>query len=74
MVAKQIIEDVLDVSRIITGKLRIGPVPLKLVPVIQAAIDVVGPPAWAKQITVAIMAEPGELSISGDAERLQQVA
>jgi PAS domain S-box-containing protein len=70
---KQIIEDMLDVSRIITGKLRIGLVPLELVPVIQAAMDVVRPAAEAKEIVFKTQFDTPELLVSGDAERLQQV-
>lgn len=70
---KQIIEDMLDVSRIITGKLRIGLVPLELMPVIQAAIDVVRPAAEAKDIVIKTQSEAPDLRVSGDAERLQQV-
>lgn len=70
---KQIIEDMLDVSRIITGKLRIGLVPLELVPVIQVAMDVVRPAAEAKQIVFKSQFDAPELLVSADAERLQQV-
>jgi PAS domain S-box-containing protein len=70
---KQIIEDMLDVSRIITGKLRIGLVPLELMSVIQTALDVVRPAAEAKEIELKTQFETPELLVSGDAERLQQV-
>ena len=70
---KQIIEDMLDVSRIITGKLRIGLVPLELVSVVQAAMDVVRPAAEAKEIVFKSRFDAPELLVSGDAERLQQV-
>ncbi len=70
---KQIIEDMLDVSRIITGKLRIGLVPLELTSVIQAATDVVRPAAEAKEIVLKTQFDAPELLVSGDAERLQQV-
>jgi PAS domain S-box-containing protein len=70
---KQIIEDMLDVSRIITGKLRIGLVPLELVSVIQAGMDVVRPAAEAKEIVFKSRFDAPELLVSGDAERLQQV-
>ena len=70
---KQIIEDMLDVSRIITGKLRIGLVPLELMSVIQAAMDVVRPAAEAKEIKLKTQFNTPELLVSGDAERLKQV-
>ncbi len=49
---KQIIEDMLDVSRIITGKLRIGLAPIELSTVLQAAIDVIQPAADVKHIRI----------------------
>jgi PAS domain S-box-containing protein len=71
---KQIIEDILDVSRIITGKLRMGLAPIELSEVLQAAIDVVQPAAAAKQIEVRTRIDSPDLRVYGDAERLQQVA
>ncbi len=52
----QIIDDILDVSRIITGKLRINPQPLDLAPIIQTAIEALRPAAAAKLITVTHLA------------------
>ncbi len=71
---KQIIEDMLDVSRIITGKLRIGLKPVDLVPVIYAAIDVVRPGADAKGIRIEVRVDSPDLQVNADPERLQQVA
>jgi PAS domain S-box-containing protein len=71
---KQIIEDILDVSRIITGKLRIGLGPIELATVLQAAIDVIQPAADAKQIKIRTLVHSPGLLVNGDAERLQQVA
>jgi signal transduction histidine kinase len=70
---KQIIEDILDVSRIITGKLRIGLAPIELASVLNAAIDVIQPAADAKQIKIQTTIDPTVLRVKGDAERLQQV-
>jgi signal transduction histidine kinase len=69
----RIVEDLLDVSRAITGKLRLNVRPIGLEPVIRAAIESVRPAAEAKgiRVDVAVGAEPGQ--VSGDAERLQQV-
>ena len=50
---RQIIEDLLDVSRIVTGKLRINTQPVDLLLVIHAAIDAVRPAAEAKEIEIA---------------------
>jgi signal transduction histidine kinase/ActR/RegA family two-component response regulator len=69
-----IIEDLLDVSRIGAGTLRVAPQPVDLVAVAQAALDAVRPLAATKnvQLTFSPNLEPLE-PISGDAGRLQQV-
>lgn len=71
---KQIIEDLLDVSRIITGKLRVNTQPVDLQLVIQSAIDVVRPAAEAKEIRIQVHADSSALIVKGDTDRLQQVA
>jgi len=70
---KQIIEDLLDVSRIITGKLRMNTQPLDVLLVIHAAIDAVRPAAEAKQINICTHFEAPDLIVKADQERLQQV-
>ena len=70
---KQIIEDLLDVSRIITGKLRVNSLPVDLLLVIHAAIDVVRPAADAKEIRVRTHIGAPDLIVRGDVDRLQQV-
>jgi signal transduction histidine kinase len=68
----QLVEDILDVSRIIGGKLRLNLVPVQLRDVIEAALDSVSPAADAKGIRIA--REFDELApITGDRDRLQQV-
>jgi PAS domain S-box-containing protein len=69
----QLIEDLLDVSRIITGKIRINPRPVDLVPVAGAAVDSIRPAAAAKGIRVEAELDPGAGPVLGDPERLQQV-
>ncbi|MBD2541139.1 PAS domain S-box protein [Coleofasciculus sp. FACHB-SPT36] len=69
----QLIEDVLDVSRIITGKLRLNVRPIELVPVIEAAIDTVLPAAAAKNIQIDSRCDRSVGLILGDSARLQQV-
>jgi PAS domain S-box-containing protein len=69
----QIIEDILDVSRIITGKLSINAEPVELVTVIEQAINAVRPAAEAKGIQVETVFDAGAHRVSGDANRLQQV-
>jgi PAS domain S-box-containing protein len=69
----QLIEDLLDVSRIITGKLRLDVRPMELMPVIEAAIDAVRPAAAAKSIELRTELDPLAGAVSGDPSRLQQV-
>lgn len=68
-----LIEDLLDISRIITGKLRLHVRPIELVPVIEAAIDTVRPAADAKNVRIQSVLDPLAGPVSGDSERLQQV-
>jgi signal transduction histidine kinase len=68
----RLIEDVLDVSRIITGKMQLTVRRVDLPAVVQAAIESVRPAAEARKIEVAPVVE-GPATIMGDAERLQQV-
>ena len=69
----QLIEDLLDVSRVITGKLRLDVQPVELREVIQAAADVVRPAAEAKEIGLQLLLDPTPGPVSGDPQRLQQV-
>ena len=69
----QLIDDLLDVSRIIAGKLRLDVAPLKLGSVIEAAIETVRPAAEAKGVHLSARLDPAAETVSGDAERLQQV-
>ncbi len=69
----QLINELLDVSRIITGKLLLDIEQVDLATVVGAAVEVMLPAANAKGITVAQDCVPGEALITGDAGRLQQV-
>ena len=69
----QLIEDVLDISRIVSGKLRLHIRPCELVEVINAAIDVVRPAADAKGIRLEKTLDPAASQASCDQSRLQQV-
>jgi PAS domain S-box-containing protein len=69
----KLIGDLLDVSRIITGKLRLDVSMVDLIPIIEAAMDVVRPAADAKQISLVSSLDPAAGPVSGDADRLQQV-
>jgi PAS domain S-box-containing protein len=70
---KQIIEDILDVSRVITGKLQLHLGPVDLVMVVNAALDAVRPALEAKDIAVKTNHQQRLRPITGDADRLQQV-
>ncbi len=72
-VQAQLIDDLLDVSRIVSGKLNLDVRPLDISCVIRAAINVVRPAADAKGITLEYCAEPGLGAISADSARLQQI-
>ena len=69
----QLINDILDVSRIITGKLHLALQPLDPGAVVEAALDTVRPAAAAKEIQIEASLEPGAGTVSGDPDRLQQV-
>ena len=70
---QQIVDDILDVSRIITGNLRFDAEPTDLRAVVEAAIDTVRHAASAKNITLRAEFEPGVGPVMGDPRRLQQV-
>ena len=69
----KLIDDLLDVSRIIAGKLRLDPRPVQLGPVIDAAIESAQPDADAKGLRIE-RTQPGDaVAVSGDPVRLQQI-
>jgi len=70
----ELVNDILDVSRIVTGKLRLQIAPIDLATVVQDAVDSVRPAASAKDIEIACRMEWDESTeIAGDPARLQQV-
>ncbi|HVG31369.1 MAG TPA: ATP-binding protein [Pyrinomonadaceae bacterium] len=69
----QLIGDLLDISRIITGKIRLNVQPLELPPVVEAALDVVRPAAAARSIKLSARYDPRAAKVSGDPDRLQQI-
>jgi len=69
----QLVEDILDVSRIIRGQLRLNVRPVALVPVIESALDTVRPAADAKSIRLQSVLDPAAGPVSGDSDRLQQI-
>ncbi|MDQ5837718.1 MAG: PAS domain S-box protein [Acidobacteriota bacterium] len=70
---QQIVDDILDVSRVITGQLRIETEPTDLRRVVEAAVDTVRPAATAKSISLTAAFEPGVGPVMGEPRRLQQV-
>ncbi len=69
----QLIEDLLDVSRIVTGKLRLDVKAVALASVIEAAVDTLRPAAEAKSIRLQPVVDPRAGPVSGDPDRLQQI-
>src|SRR5689334_8346820 len=69
----QLVADLLDVSRIISGKLRLDVRTVDLISIVNAALDSIRPAADAKTICLQTMLDPAAGPISGDADRLQQI-
>jgi signal transduction histidine kinase len=69
----QLIDDLLDMSRIISGKVRLELVPTELGEVVDAAMEAVSPSADVKGITLHKVSDPSAGSVMGDPNRLQQV-
>src|SRR5437763_489493 len=69
----RLVEDLLDVSRIVAGKLQIAPRPTLVQPLIDAAVQSLVPAADAKRITVRTELHPGVGAMAVDPDRLQQV-
>ncbi len=69
----QLIDDVLDVSRMITGKLRLTIEPVDMESVLRAALTAFVPAAEAKELRLRMDFQPGLLYLGGDPARLQQV-
>jgi CheY-like chemotaxis protein len=69
----QLIEDILDVSRIITGKVRLNTALVDMAAVINAAIDSVQLASEAKNIKLEVRIDPSARHTTGDVTRLQQV-
>jgi PAS domain S-box-containing protein len=69
----QIVEDVLDISRIVSGKIRLDVQPVEVPEIVRNAVDAVTPAADAKGVRLESVLDPRASPISGDPERLQQV-
>ena len=72
-VQSQLISDILDVSRIVAGKLVLSVRPVDLTTVIEAALDTVRPAAQAKDIALQPIFDASAGPVSGDPSRLQQI-
>ena len=69
----KLIDDLLDVSRIIRGTMSLKFKPVDLVGVLMASLDTVSPSAIAKDIEIVTQIELDTIEVNGDAERLQQI-
>jgi len=69
----QIIDDLLDISRIVTGQMRLDMQPVNLVQSLETALDNILPAVNAKEIKLVKTIESDAIFIMGDANRLQQV-
>jgi signal transduction histidine kinase len=70
----RLIDDLLDTSRIATGKLHFEPKPTDLNTIVKAAIDTVRTSAAARSIEISIVLSPSMLVVMGEPVRLQQIA
>src|SRR5204863_2121706 len=69
----QMVEDILDVSRIVSGKMRLNVQPVELPLVLHEAFETIKPAADAKRIRVHAVVDPQVAPISGDPDRLRQI-
>jgi signal transduction histidine kinase len=69
----RLVEDLLDVSRVIAGQFRLDVRPIQLAPVVGAAVESMRPAADARRIRIEVSLDPEAGPVSGDAARLQQV-
>jgi CheY-like chemotaxis protein len=68
----ELIDDILDLSRIVSGRLKLEAQPVDIETVFRAAVDIIRPSAEAKRITLETVALGGTCKVWGDASRLQQ--
>jgi len=69
----QLIDDLLDVSRIVSGKMRVSPRPIELGPVIESAVDTSRPSAQAKGIGLQLALDSEAGIVHADPARIQQI-
>jgi len=69
----RLIDDLLDVSRAIAGKLRLESRPIDLASIVRAAVETLAPAATAKRLTVDVAVDPALEPVPADPDRLQQI-
>ncbi|MEZ4404935.1 MAG: ATP-binding protein [Polyangiales bacterium] len=69
----KLVDDLLDFSRVVTGRLRLTLAPFDPTQVVEAAVDVVRPAAEAKGVRLQVLLDPDAGTLNGDAGRMQQV-
>jgi len=69
----RLVDDVLEVSRIVTGKIRLTRRPIELAPTIRSAVEALRPSAQEKRIQLTVDVPEAPAVVLGDADRLQQV-
>jgi protein-histidine pros-kinase len=69
----QLIEDLLDVSRILSGKLQLQVGSVEVAPIVDNAVDVIRPAASAKDIAIVTQADEPHAYVAADPDRLQQI-
>jgi PAS domain S-box-containing protein len=69
----QIVEDVLDISRIVSGKLRLNVQPVEFPDILRHAVEAVTPAADARGVRLETVLDPLAAPVAGDPERLQQI-
>jgi CheY-like chemotaxis protein len=69
----QMVDDLLDVSRIVSGKMRLNVQPVELPLVLHEAVQTITPAAEAKRIKIHMLVDPQVAPISGDPDRLRQI-
>jgi PAS domain S-box-containing protein len=69
----RLIEDLLDIARVSRGKLRLEMEPTELIPIINAAVEIIKPTAEANNIKLGLTLDRAADFITGDADRLRQV-
>jgi len=69
----RLVNELLDVSRIVTGKLRLNVSPVELTSVVEAAVESVRPAAQARGVSLDVRLDPRAGRVAGDPDRLQQV-